>query len=374
MPNKLESNPAPPIQYNKVGRNNEQADSDKTVADHIEMIERRSTRQSIAETNNAQPKQKPEGNCPGLAPIALEDKDPRPQKSVRERMNGGESVNGSVRPKAEEPKIRAPRPVEDIMNHWFELGLSQIRSPRVWNSTVRALKDLIKGKFIITNTRSNAFTTSEIKQAITNFARAALLPEYEPPAGKWKDKLRNTSLQNFIYNSRSPSRKSLLLYYLNNEPALVAESVPLPTPKDTRLYNTVVNVFADLSERAKESLAYIESKKLIEYADQLLPYWKKTFKRMSCFCTDPYGNFADVLKEAWQAAYPNYTDLKAKASSIRFFTDACTIRHLTQYVQNITGTDGDEDDGCDFRAIAEQNANQLHSAQEEALGDYTEYF
>lgn len=340
-------------------KSNPESNQPKTVEEYTNKPEYNNTMPTIPESNPAPPS-KPETLVPG----------PRPPRSVREKLASGERINGTARPKKVEGRIKAPRPIRDIMDHWSELGLRQIRSDKTHNSIVRTLKDLIKGNYLFNGqdpTKPHSYSVQEIKKSITNFALAALNPDYEPSNG-YKSKLKGTSLSEFIYNEYSPKTKSLFYHYLKNEPQIVAESLPLPTPINSMLSNGIARIFKELSGR--QDLTYVENKCLIEFSNRFQPYFVKNFSQ---YVHDRYGIFYEALTQAWLQAYPDEVELRSKCN-IRFFTGKWVIENLMpRYVSEyMTGEYEDLDSECMYDTSHEQETN-LRQAQEEALGDYADY-
>ena len=124
-----------------------------------------------------------------------------------------------------------PKSIKDLLDFWHKQNLKSNRlATKEMKKNIQYLKVLKRGtlyeKFKVHEEfRDKKFTDEEIKQAITNFALAALQPNYDPAPGRYKDILKNTSLNKFIYNSFSTNgNASLFIKYFQEPPRMLPVS------------------------------------------------------------------------------------------------------------------------------------------------------
>lgn len=137
-------------------------------------------------------------------------------------------------PPSERPPF-VPDNIKEILAVWNGSGLRRHRDPtsKVYKEAVHALKKLMRGAFFYENPVGNGyqdrkFTKDEVLMAVENFKLAALNMDYEP-AGGYKEKLRKTSLKDFLYNPFSENgAKSLFVRYFEGPPELLSESERFP--------------------------------------------------------------------------------------------------------------------------------------------------
>jgi len=158
-------------------------------------------------------------------------------------------LNRKIKPlatKKPKPVAKVPEDVQKIINFWNSLGLRQHSNPnaKIYLEIVKMLKKLMNAKFFESTSpyakyAGTEFTPKQIMDSIHQFSFAALNFNYKPQ-GSFKETLKKTSLQDFLYNNRID--KSFFIEYHENEAKLLAESdkmVDDPDPEQTMILKDV---------------------------------------------------------------------------------------------------------------------------------------
>ena len=158
-------------------------------------------------------------------------------------------LNRKIKPlatKKEKPVAKVPEDVQKIINFWNSLGLRQHSNPnaKIYLEIVKMLKKLMNAKFFELSSpyekyAGTEFTPKQIMDSIHQFSFAALNFNYKPQ-GSFKETLKKTSLQDFLYNNRVD--KSFFIEYHENEAKLLTDSdkmVDDPDPEQTMILKDV---------------------------------------------------------------------------------------------------------------------------------------
>lgn len=156
----------------------------------------------------------------------------KPQKRVLDSIKNSldREVENKKAKKIKAGNITLTKDEREIIDHWYNLGLSKYDEKRKvnksFNEMSRTLRRILKGAFYkdINDFKNLNFTPSidDIKLSMDKFALAALNPNYKP-IGEFKEFMRKCNLGTFLFNvyGSTEETRSFFLHYLSHEPEYV---------------------------------------------------------------------------------------------------------------------------------------------------------
>ncbi len=203
------------------------------------------------------------------------------------------------------PKVKPE--VQEIMEFWANLGLRKFRDSKtnIYRQAVSSLNKLLNGemfkKVAIDDKYKRAYSKAEILKSIRNFSDAALSPEFEPVKAEFKDKLKGTSIPDFIFNSFSQyeQTRSLFLYYLENKPQITKQLVKPIKANNLQLATRIAHLhMKSTGNLLGDNYSRYDYNHFAEAANRLEEFYNSHKKKGTIVFGDSIYDFADMLYEA----------------------------------------------------------------------------
>ena len=176
-------------------------------------------------------------------------------------------------PLSEKPPY-APKDVKEIIDAWEGIGFPghKNHTSKIYNGTVYSLKKLRRGVFfndleVYNDYKDRKFTKEEIVDAIKNFAWFVNNLNFSPTNG-YRDRLRKTTLLDFLYNPFAKKDRSLLLKYID-----------LPPNNHPEMSKILFGSFKGM-RRGIGELSVKERAKLVSGSNRLWDFYDKNRKKI----------------------------------------------------------------------------------------------
>lgn len=262
----------------------------------------------LAKTNPKQQSSIRKLNRPKLIPVP---KDPSPSLAAL-ASNGlkviAEKQKADYKEKNKVTKMQnVPRPVQEIMDLWGELGLKLPSEKAIgeYNSNVKALKRIMKGTLIPKEKRE--FTPEDIRIAMCRFARLTFDAEYGPDQSQ-KDNYSKMKLNAFLYCPFSKKYKSHFLECFKEMPKKHEPSIKIAEDLHPNIKNKLVGFYYDYALAGlKKRLSEAEENKFREAANKICVLYDQNKERFAG--VNGYHEMADMLCQSIYQSYGKRTTM-----------------------------------------------------------------
>jgi len=224
-------------------------------------------------------------------------------------------------PLSEKPPY-TPKDVKEIINIWVDIGFPEHKNhtSKIYNGTVYSLKKLRRGVFfndleVYNDYKDRKFTKEEIVDAIKNFAWFVNNLNFGPTNG-YRDKLRKTTLLDFLYNPFAKKDRSLLLKYID-----------LPPDNHPEMSKILFGSFEGM-RRGIGELSVKERAKLVSGSNRLCDFYDKNRKKIYPQFIRTTKDKAELLVDALK---DRFADSRIEAG--HFCSDYTFNTVLPQYLE-----------------------------------------
>jgi DNA-binding Lrp family transcriptional regulator len=211
-----------------------------------------------------------------------------------------DSVSDTNTAKTEEHALINQDICDAIISYWNSKGLRKHREgTKLYLRIISIMSRLTTGKFHFTEEYAKynkvKFKRKDFIKAIDQFALAAIDPNYEAQEGSsYKQYLRKMSLADFIWNENAKERKSLFLYYLENDAKLLTDKFVKDENPD--LTQVIADEFFSRQPNIDESLT--PKKPFILAARRLKEFYKNNLSKMNHVILPSMNRLGKLLVEA----------------------------------------------------------------------------